>query len=315
MESPTLILARGLFLEALEVAGRSRATLALYARNLGEFETWLRANSHSLVAEEIETCHVRGFLLHLARRPKKAGHQYRTSPRGQLSPETIRGHYRTLSSFINWCDREGILNGHDPMRNVGKPQPDHKEMTVLTDDEVRRFLDLLDKPSPQKRTLHLAFSLMWRLGLRVSEVCKLRLSDLHMEQGWVLARGKGRKQRRLPVTNGLGTMLEHYLTRVRPEFDKRRSDALLLSCVGKPLLPSSLRKSYKLYAKRAGVPGTPHSLRHSFATKAARSGVNVLYLQKLLGHGSVSTTERYFHNSFEDLQREMDKLHFESCSC
>ena len=165
MESPTLILARGLFLEALEVAGRSRATLALYARNLGEFETWLRANSHSLAAEEIETCHARGFLLHLARRPKKAGHQYRTSPRGQLSPETIRGHYRTLSSFINCCDREGILNGHDPMRNVGKHQPDHKEMTVLSDEEVKSFLNLLNKPCAQKQTLRVAFSLMWPCGL------------------------------------------------------------------------------------------------------------------------------------------------------
>lgn len=307
---PTLTESRVSFIESLELSGRSPGTLALYDRFLKELEVWLRENNEPLIVDEIQSRHIRGFLLHLARRPKKAGFQYRIKPKGGLAPETLRGYHRVLSSFFSWCEVEGLLNGHEPLRNVSKPSPEHKEATVLSDDEVGRFLKLLDGPSPQKRTLFVAFSLMWRLGLRVGEVCSLRMQDLSLEQGCLVVRGKGRKQRRLPVTNGLETILEDYLEHVRGRFDKGRSDALVLSCVGKPLRPDSLRKSFRRYAKRAGVAGTPHSLRHSFATKAARSGVNVLYLQKLLGHSSVTTTERYFHSGFEDLQREVERLVF-----
>lgn len=308
MSSPMLMEARVSFRESLELAGRSPATLALYDRFLKELESWLSNNGKPLTVEEVESSHVRGFLLHLSWRRKRPGYRHRCRPQGGLAPETLRGYYRTLSCFFAWCKREGLLNGREPMRNVRKPSPEYKEMTVLTDEEVGRFLTFLDKPSAQKRTLYVAFSLMWRLGLRVGEVCQLRLSGLNVEAGSLLVRGKGKKQRRLPVSVRLRGILQSYVEDIRPKLDKGCSDALLLSCVGKRLRPGSLSKSYRRYAGRAGVPGTPHLLRHSFATRAARSGEHILYLQKVLGHSSVTTTERYFHCAFEDLRRELDKL-------
>ena len=311
MSAPTLRQARASYLEGLELSDRSPHTLDVYGRSPEELSQWLEdySNGKPLAVADIESLHVRGFLLHQARRPKRPGHQHATTPTEGLSTETIRGYHRVLSTFFRWCEREGLLNGHRPTRNVPRPRPEHKEMPVLSDGEVNRLLALLDKPSSKKRTLFVAFSLMWRLGLRVSEACDARLSDLDLGRGSLLVRGKGKRQRRLPVGNGLEGLLRDYLADVRPLY-ANGCDRLLVSYTGNPLRPGSLRRSFRRYARRADVEGTPHTLRHSFATKAARSGVHVLYLQRLLGHSSVTITDRYFHNSFEDMRRELEKLTF-----
>jgi site-specific recombinase XerD len=103
--------------------------------------------------------------------------------------------------------KQGLLNGHQPMRNVQEPKASRKAIRILGDEEVARLLALLDKPSVKKRTLYVAFSLMYRLGLRISEVCDLRLSDLNLKQGWLLVRGKAKRERRLPVRSSLEGML------------------------------------------------------------------------------------------------------------
>lgn len=112
------------------------------------------------------------------------------------------------------------MNGHKPMRNVERPGAQRKKMTVLSDEQVNRFLRLLDKPSPHKKTLYVAFGLMWRLGLRVGEVCSLRRSDLNLGHDSLFVREKGLKQTRVPVRIGLDELLEDYPAGVRPKFDK-----------------------------------------------------------------------------------------------
>jgi len=311
MMAKALTQTREAFLEALEQGGRSKATLKLYERNLREFEAWLNGNGKPPGVEGITPSMIRGFLLHLARRPKKPGHQYRSQPKDGLSQETLRGYYRVLGCFFSWCEAEGLLDGYRPMKNVTKPKADHKEITLLTGEGVKALLDLVNKSSPQKRTLFTAFSLMYRLGLRIGEVCNLKIFKVNLKNGSVLVEGKGRKWRRLPLRNGLETILEDYLENVRPKFDKGLSDALLLSWTGKPLTPGSLRKSFKRYAKRAGIEGaTPHALRHSFATRFANQNGNIFLLQKILGHSNIETTRRYYHGSFRDLEEAMDKLEF-----
>lgn len=101
-----------------------------------------------------------------------------------------------------------MLNGHQPMRNVQRPKAAHKEIRTLSDEQVGRFLALLGKPTVNKRTLYVAFSSMHRLGLRMSEVCNARLSDFDAKRGSLLVRGKGTRERRLPVRNGLEGMLQ-----------------------------------------------------------------------------------------------------------
>ena len=158
-----------------------------------------------MAVDEIESSHVKGFLLHLKRRPKRPGYQHRKEPEGGLAPETIRHYYWTLVSFFKWCEDERLLNGHKPMHNVAKPAKEQKEIRTLSDQEIERILDLLDKPEVKKRTLYVSFCLMARLGLRIGEVVNLRLSDVNLERGSILVLGKGKKERRLPIPNGLDT--------------------------------------------------------------------------------------------------------------
>lgn len=300
--------ARVHFLESLEIGGRSSATVDLYRGHLKELDGWLKYNKKPLAVEEVQSSDVRGFLLYLSRRRKRPGFRYRKEPEGGLAPATLSAYFRTLSGFFSWAEREGLLNGHQPMRNGQKPKLAQKEIRILADEEVGRLLALLDSPHIKKRTLYAAFSLMYRLGLRISEVCNARLSDIDLTQGSLLLRGKGKKQRRLPLRNGLGDVLQAYIDEVRPRV-ANGCDRLLVSYVGRPLHPGSLRRSFAYYAKRVGIVGTPHMLRHSFATKAVRSGVSPFVLMRLLGHGDVKTTMRYVHaNGFDDMAAALDKM-------
>lgn len=158
------------------------------------------------------------------------------------------------------------------------------------------------------RTLHLAFSLMHRLGLRVSETCDLRLCDLDLEQGLLFIQGKGKRERKLPVRNGLETMLESYVNEVRRP-PANGCDRLLVSFNGTPVMPSTLQKSFRRYADKAGIVDSCHTLRHSFATNAVRAGVSVFVLSTILGHADIQTTMRYVHaNDFDDLAAALDLI-------
>jgi len=95
----------------------------------------------------------------------------------------------------------------------------------------------------------------------------------------------------------------------RPSHQTNGCDRFLVSYTGEPLRPSSLRRSFQRYARRAGIEGTPHVLRHSFATKAVRNGVSPFVLMRLLGHSDIKTTMRYVHaTSFDDLAAALDKM-------
>ena len=113
--------------------------------------------------------------MYLSRRGKRPGIQHRSHPEGGLAPETLPAYFRTLSPFFSSHECEGLPNGHKPMRNTQKPKAAHKEIRILSDEEVGRLLALPDKPTVKKRTPYVAFSLVYRLGLRISEVCDLRL--------------------------------------------------------------------------------------------------------------------------------------------
>lgn len=135
MSSPGLESARVSFLDGLELGGRSPSTLESYRRHLRELEGWLRQNDKPLAVEEIEPSHVRGFLLHLSQRRKRRGFQYRNQPQGGLAPDTLRAYFRALSAFFSWAQAEGLLNGHQPLRNLQKPKAGHKEIHILSDEE------------------------------------------------------------------------------------------------------------------------------------------------------------------------------------
>jgi len=181
--------------------------------------------------------------------------------------------------------------------NVKMPKKDKRLPEVLTKDEVRILIDAADN-----RKSRLIISLLYSSGLRVSELVNLKLDDVNLgdKTGWV-RKGKGSKDRLFTISENLAEELQEYLKGREHEFVFSKT---------KPLTTRNIQKIIKLTAARAGIQKkvTPHTLRHSFATHLLEQGTDIRYIQSLLGHQSISTTQIYAHVSSEELKKIKNPL-------
>jgi integrase/recombinase XerD len=205
-----------------------------------------------------------------------------------------------VRGFFRFLLREGHV-GHDPTRLVDRPRLSRKLPRVLSFEDVERLLAAPD-PTTDRGCLHAAMLyLMYASGLRVTELCTLRLSDLDMQQGLVQVRGKGDKRRLVPVGEVALTRLASYLNTVRPSqlkaLRKGASSLLFVSPRGGRFTREGFWKVVRRYAARAGIfpLPSPHKLRHSFATHLLRGGADLRAVQTMLGHAELATTEIYTH--------------------
>lgn len=185
--------------------------------------------------------------------------------------------------------------------SVKVPKKDKKLPEVLTKDEVKQLISTCDTMKSR-----LMVSFLYSSGLRVSELVKLRVQDLRLEEkiGWARS-GKGGKDRMFILSDQLGKELKDYV--------KRRQNEFLFS-KEKPLTTRNVQKIVKRLRDKAGIQKkvTPHTLRHSFATHLLEGGTDIRLIQTLLGHASLSTTQLYTHVSSEQLKRiqnPLDALH------
>ena len=179
-------------------------------------------------------------------------------------------------------------------------------------DEVFQLLDGARPAGP----LGVRDMAMWEIGygcgLRVSEIAGVAFDDFDRDEGWVRTVGKGDKERRVPLGSKAAAALERYLE-VRGQLASARtpSGAVFLNHRGGQLTTRSIRRLFKEHLIRAGLDTsiTPHGLRHSFATHLLDSGADLRGIQELLGHASLSTTQRYTHVSVERLADAYDLAH------
>jgi integrase/recombinase XerD len=177
---------------------------------------------------------------------------------------------------------------------------------VLTIAEVEKLLGQPkadDKIGARDRAL---FELIYATGVRVSEACSLRIMDL--KDDFIKVRGKGKKERIVPIGQKALDAIDEYLKKFRPDGD---GEYLFVTRNGKPLDRILVWKQIKKYGKTAGItkPITPHILRHSFATHLLENGADLRVIQELLGHEDISTTDRYTHVSQSRLQTAFHKFH------
>ena len=181
--------------------------------------------------------------------------------------------------------------------------------------KVDEMFQLLDEHRPED-VLGVRDMAMWEIGygcgLRVSELVGLDVGRIDLDTGWVRVMGKGRRERDVPVGQKALSSLRRYLAR-RSELlaDDEPEDAVFLSYRGNRLSTRSVRRRLKQHLQRAGLDMdlTPHGLRHSFATHLLESGADLRGIQELLGHKSLSTTERYTHVSMDRLIDVYDNTH------
>ncbi len=183
-------------------------------------------------------------------------------------------------------------NGLSPPIELTTPKRGRKVPVYLTEDETRR---LLETASPNPRNLAIV-SVLAYTGIRLSELCSLNTGDLDLQEGTLFVRsGKGDKDRLVMMSDSCADSLKAYL-RDRGK-GKASSNALFLSRVNRRIDPTTVQRLVRRISSEAGIEKhvTPHVLRHTFATTILRNGGDIRFIQKLLGHSSVATTEIYTH--------------------
>ncbi len=198
----------------------------------------------------------------------------------------------TQYSFIKAIQLYFRSAGITPPRNLTAPKRGRKVPVFLTDTETKRMIEIASRRNRENAIIQMFVY----TGIRISELCSLNVEDVDLEERVVLVRsGKGDKDRMVIMSSSCADAVRRYIS-TRPDA-KDGTHALFLSRNGRRLEPTSVQRMVKRIATDAGIEKhvTPHVLRHTFATRILRNGGDIRFIQKLLGHASLSTTEIYTH--------------------
>ena len=228
---------------------------------------------------------------------------------GKNSPASVERKVSAIRSFFSYLVRKGLV-AQNPAKLVRTPRKKKHLPVFLSVDEVFNLVDVKDQEkSPLCVRDRAILELLYSSGLRVSELAGATLADLSMGEAVIRVRGKGNKERIVPVGSKALSALGEYLD-VREEL-KPASDRIFLNSRGGGITTRSLARIIKKYGLVSGISKnvSPHVLRHSFATHLLAGGADLRAIQEMLGHASLSTTQRYTHLSVERIMEVYDKTH------
>jgi integrase/recombinase XerD len=234
-------------------------------------------------------------------------------PNGQrLGWSTQREHLSSLKDWFRWLTRQNVLLAN-PASELELPRPEKRlHQEVLTLAEVNRLVAVPDVADPLGVRDRAILELFYSCGLRRAELCRLELSSFHAERRTLHVRGKGNKDRVVPVGWRAVQWIERYLTEVRPRLClDTRTQALFLTGYGGAFNPDVLSRMVSAWLERAGLrhKGCCHILRHTCATHMLENGADIRYIQQLLGHEKLDTTAIYTEVSIKQLQEVHARCH------
>lgn len=269
--------------------GLSPHTIRAYSTDLHEFFAFLDKKPKS-----IDNIDIRSFLASLHHR--------------KLKKSSISRKLATIRAFFKYLHREGYVK-KNPAKLVSSPRIPVNLPRFLDIDDTFSLMDSPKgetfKPARDRAILELLYS----SGLRVSELTSLDISDLDMTESLIRVTGKGRKERIIPVGSKAMDAIRNYL----PEriSIKKKSSALILNNRGGRLTQRSVRRILVQYSRMINLKSdlSPHTLRHTFATHLLHEGADLRAIQELLGHASLSTTQKYTHVDIGHLTEVYDKAH------
>jgi integrase/recombinase XerD len=226
-----------------------------------------------------------------------------------LSPATVRRRLAAVRAFLKHRAREG--GRPDAGRTVPLPRLGRRLPEPLTPAEAEAVVTRPDA-SPRGLRDRAMLELLYGAGLRVSELVTLRVSDVDLEEGVVRCRGKGAKQRVVPMGRGATDAIRMYMQRGRPYLGRmQRGDILFLNHRGQGITRQAVFQLVRDHARTAGIKKTvtPHTMRHSFATHLIEGGCDLRSVQEMLGHATIETTQVYTHVSAEHVREAYYKAH------
>jgi integrase/recombinase XerD len=282
------------FIAYLELErGLSRNTLQAYQSDLSQFGEYLKRRGGSPLS--VEHTDLAAFLSELA----DGGDE-----RAPVAPATLQRKAACLRSFYRHLRREGLIE-HDPTAELRGPPKTKRLPKVLSREQVALLLSQPRGSEPLVLRDRALLELMYACGLRVSEAIGLQLADVDLEEGMLRARGKGSKERIVPVGRQAVGAVEHYRRSARTELvGSSVEPSLFVNHRGSKLTRQGLYKIIQNHARGAGLSQlmTPHTLRHTFATHLLSGGCDLRSLQEMLGHADLATTQIYTHLSADRLK-------------
>jgi len=262
----------------------SENSIQAYTNDLRKLIQYFEFNGIEISPDAVTSFHLKGFL--------KWIHELNMSSRSQA--RVISG----LKSFFRYLIMEGVID-EDPTALIEPPKITRKLPEVLTLEEIDRLISAIDLSKPEGHRNRAIIEVLYSCGLRVSELTGMKISDINFRRQFIKIRGKGDKERLIPIGKKAVREIENYLDQrnliqnIKP--DSR--DILFLNRRGSSLTRVMIFTIIKRLAREAGIKKmvSPHTLRHSFATHLIEGGADLRAVQEMLGHESILTTEIYTH--------------------
>ncbi len=284
------------YLDALRVERNlSSMTCEAYKHDLNDYLKFIKSKKIKEIFE-ITQMHIREYIREL-------------NKKGFASSSTAR-RFSSIRSYHKFLIAEKIMD-QNPTLILSTPKSSKKLPSVLNEIEISKIIDSIDASTQFGLRDKAIIEMLYSCGLRVTELCELDLSNLFLDDDLIRVYGKGMKERLLPIGKRAKLYLNKYLIRVRPIFDRQnKSSVVFLSRNGKPLTRSMINKILNKWSDFSGINKSisPHVLRHSFATHLLEGGADLRFVQALLGHSDITTTQIYTHLDKEHL-REVYKTH------
>ena len=277
----------------LHERGQSKNTERSYRWLLQRFVAWVKQKGLT-DWKQVELNHLMLYLEH------ECGRSLQNEPKEstrRLSSESIYCQIAALRALYRYAENEKILP-LNVAENLSLPGRTKRLPKALTGLEIDQLLQPLLVETPADLCDQAALELAYASGLRISELCALRLEQLHLDAGVVTVIGKGNKERVVPVGRTAIVAMNRYLESGRPKLVTPRSPAtVFLTKRGTTFARYTMWNHFKKRAARSGLEKniTPHMLRHSFATHLLEHGADLRVIQELLGHAQINTTEIYTH--------------------
>lgn len=276
--------------------GLSENTLESYRRDLSNFLAFMKKNNISK-PEEVTREALNMFLLELKKRGR--------------ATSTISRCVASIRSFFNFLLNEGVIE-HNPALDLEAPRIEKKLPRVLTTKEVDILLCQPKREEQNGLRDRAMLELLYASGVRVSELIDLNVSDFEPEVGYLRCRGKGMKERIVPVGSLAVNHVNAYLNNCRGKLLKKNGEtALFVNHHGDRMTRQGFWKILKKYARKSNIYGeiTPHTLRHSFATHLIENGADLRSVQEMLGHSDISTTQIYTQITRRKIREVYDTSH------
>lgn len=276
--------------------GLSQNSINSYEYDLNLFKSYLKSNSINISPLECDSETIKRYLY------------------SELSTKKTRSMARGISalkSYYNYLVFENLIK-ISPLSDIDTPKLEKKLPEVLTENEILKIINSIENNHPFSIRNKAIIEVLYGTGIRVSELIDIKLSNIFFEEKILKVKGKGDKERFVPIGNVASNSIKIYLEeRINNKIEPKYSDVLFLNRYGRQLTRAMIFKIIKDLCEISGIEKkiSPHTLRHSFATHMLKNGADLRSIQLILGHENITTTEIYTHLDKFHLEEVLKKYH------